>query len=73
MIALFGSMPKITISLVSQDSDLADMAALYGAPPKIIWLRCGNQLTVTVEAILRGAAEAIAAFEQDDTAACLIV
>ena len=59
--------------VVSQDSDLADMAALYGAPPKIIWLRCGNQPTATIEAILRGAAEAIAAFGQDDTAFCLIV
>ena len=28
--------------LVTQDSDFADMAALYGSPPKVIWLRCGN-------------------------------
>jgi predicted nuclease of predicted toxin-antitoxin system len=59
--------------LVSQDSDLADIAALYGAPPKVIWLRCGNQPTRTIEAILRTRAEAIAAFDQDETAACLIL
>ena len=29
--------------LVSQDSDFADMAAHYGHPPKVIWLRCGDQ------------------------------
>ena len=60
-------------TLVSQDSDFADMAALYGAPPKIIWLRCGNQPTGTIEAILRSHAEIITTFEQDDTAACLII
>lgn len=57
--------------MVSQDSDFADMAALYGPPPKVIWLRCGNQPTKVIEAILRKHAEAIFAFEQDSTAACL--
>ena len=36
-------------TIVSQDSDFADMAALYGPPPKVIWLRCGNQTTEFVE------------------------
>jgi predicted nuclease of predicted toxin-antitoxin system len=36
-------------TLVSQDVDFADMAILYGPPPKVIWLRCGNQPTTTVE------------------------
>ena len=31
--------------LVTQDSDFADMTVLYGQPPKVIWLRCGNQPT----------------------------
>jgi predicted nuclease of predicted toxin-antitoxin system len=56
--------------LVTQDSDYADMAALYGQPPKVIWLRCGNQPTQVVEKLLRGHAQAIAAFEQDPTATC---
>jgi predicted nuclease of predicted toxin-antitoxin system len=29
--------------LVTQDSDFAEMAALYGQPPKVIWLRCGTR------------------------------
>ena len=57
--------------LVSQDSDFADMAALYGPPPKVIWLRCGNQPTDVVEKLLRDHAEAIAAFGTDASAACL--
>ena len=46
------------------------MAALFGPPPKVIWLRCGNQPTAAIESILRNHAALIAAFEQDD-AACL--
>ena len=58
-------------ALVTQDSDFADMAALYGSPPKVIWLRCGNQPTQTVEKLLRDLAQSITAFEQDTTATCL--
>lgn len=56
--------------LVSQDVDFADMATLYGPPPKVIWLRCGNQPTEAIERRLRDHAEAIAAFEQDVAASC---
>lgn len=59
--------------LVSQDSDFADMAALYGPPPKVVWLRCGNQPTEVVEKLLRDHAEAITAFGTDALAACLEV
>lgn len=58
---------------VTQDSDFADMAALYGPPPKIIWLRCGNVPTERVAEMLRGHAAAIGNFVADDTAACLEV
>jgi len=57
--------------LVTQDSDSADMAALYGQPPKVIWLRYGNQPTHAIKRLLRDHAQAIAAFEQDTTATCL--
>jgi predicted nuclease of predicted toxin-antitoxin system len=45
--------------IVTQDADFAERSRLYGAPPKVIWLRCGNAPTRTVEALLRGGAEAI--------------
>ena len=57
-------------TIVSQDSDFADMAVLYGPPPKIIWLRCGNQTTDFVEQLFRGHAKALVVFEQDADAAC---
>src|SRR5438876_987472 len=58
-------------TLVSQDADFAEMAALLGPPPKVIWLRGGNQPTTTIANLLRGHAALIAAFEHDNTAACL--
>lgn len=57
--------------LVSLDADFAELAALEGPPPKVIWLRTGNQPTVATEALLRRHAGAIAAFAADPEAACL--
>ncbi len=56
--------------LVTLDADFAEMAALLGQPPKVIWLRCGNQPTATIEALLRGHKQALTAFESD-ASACL--
>jgi predicted nuclease of predicted toxin-antitoxin system len=58
-------------TLVSLDSDFAEMAALLGSPPKVIWLRCGNQSTSAIERLLRGHGGAIAAFQLEASAACL--
>jgi predicted nuclease of predicted toxin-antitoxin system len=58
-------------TLVSMDSDFAEIAALHGPPPKVIWLRCGNRPTAFIENLLRSRAEAIAAFESDSDATCL--
>lgn len=60
-------------AIVSQDADFADLAALYGAPPKIIWLRCGNQPVAVVERLLRDHAQAILALEHDANTNCLEV
>lgn len=58
-------------TIVSQDADFAEMAALLGPPPKVIWLRAGNQSTAAVSTLLRRHAELIVAFGSDDGAACL--
>lgn len=60
-------------TLVSLDSDFASMAALFGPPPKVIWLRCGNQPTHVIEKLLRDRAGDIAAFSRDASAACLTI
>ncbi|MDE2377591.1 DUF5615 family PIN-like protein [Bradyrhizobium sp.] len=58
-------------AIVSQDADFAEMATLLGPPPKVIWLRSGNQTTVAIAALLRRHAGMIVSFEGDDEAACL--
>jgi predicted nuclease of predicted toxin-antitoxin system len=61
---------KHNFILVSFDADVAEMAALLGPPPKVIWLRCGNQPSAVIERLLLQRHEVIAAFEHDP-AACL--
>ncbi|HEV2177560.1 MAG TPA: DUF5615 family PIN-like protein [Terriglobia bacterium] len=40
-------------AIVSQDADFSDLSALFGFPPKVIWIRRGNCATREIEAILR--------------------
>jgi predicted nuclease of predicted toxin-antitoxin system len=56
--------------LATLDADFVEMANLHGTPPKVIWLRCGNQPTATIEALLRNHAALIVNFERDKSA-CL--
>jgi len=57
-------------ALVTLDADFVEFASLRGAPPKVIWLRCGNQPTAVIEALLRNRAALITNFESDESA-CL--
>jgi predicted nuclease of predicted toxin-antitoxin system len=57
-------------TIVTQDADFADMASLYAPPPKVIWLRCGNQTTKFIEQLLRNHAKIAHSFESDTKVAC---
>lgn len=57
--------------ILTQDSDFADRSVLYGPPPKVIWLRCGNQRTSFIEALLRANSGRILEFEREPTTGCL--
>ena len=57
--------------IVTQDADFAEKSRLYGSPPKVIWLRCGNTTTAQVEAILRSAIEAIEELSSNSNLDCL--
>jgi predicted nuclease of predicted toxin-antitoxin system len=39
--------------IVSKDSDFQQRSLLYGAPPKVVWLRIGNCTTALIEELLR--------------------
>jgi len=56
--------------IVTLDSDFAELAALYGAPPKVIWLRQGNLSTAEVAGLIRSQMDALIGFDESD-AACL--
>jgi predicted nuclease of predicted toxin-antitoxin system len=39
--------------IVTQDADFAERSRLYGSPPKVVWLRCGNAPSRQVKTLLR--------------------
>jgi predicted nuclease of predicted toxin-antitoxin system len=47
--------------LVSKDADFVGLASLHGPPPKVVWLRCGNESTETIADLLRRHADDIEA------------
>lgn len=58
-------------TIVSLDRDFAGLALLRGAPPKVIWLRCGNSTVAEVEQLLRLNLAAIRRFEISESDAVL--
>jgi predicted nuclease of predicted toxin-antitoxin system len=51
--------------VVTQDSDYSDWNKLRGAPPKIVWLRCGNSSVDQIHSKLRHAADRIRLMDAD--------
>ena len=49
-------------AIVSKDNDFRQRSFLYGAPPKIIWLRVGNASTPAIEGLLRREQPRVLAF-----------
>lgn len=50
--------------IVTKDVDFVNLSLLKGAPPKVVWLRCGNQPTAFIEQLVRNHSEALHAFEK---------
>jgi len=59
--------------LVTQDSDFSERVAVYGHPPKVIWLRTGNTSTGNLERLLSEHTKEILAFGEDTKKGCLII
>jgi predicted nuclease of predicted toxin-antitoxin system len=57
--------------LVTLDKDFSDLALQRGAPPKIIWLRCGNSTVTEVERLLRANIKDIGSFESHSSVSVL--
>lgn len=58
-------------TIVTQDSDFHEMNVLYGFPPKIIWLKCGNQPKRAIIERLTRNHLLIQAFIDDADSGCL--
>lgn len=52
-------------ALLTQDADFQELATLYGAPPKVIWLTCGNRRRDFITRLLLTHREALLAFTED--------
>lgn len=57
--------------IVTLDADFYELSLLRGAPPKIIWLRCGNQPTEVIAELLRKHSLEIEEFISDPETACM--
>ncbi|MBN2761697.1 MAG: DUF5615 family PIN-like protein [Bacteroidales bacterium] len=57
--------------VVTQDSDFNDLTALYGFPPKIIWIRSGNLRTDEIADLLEKKLKSIQDFIEDENLGCL--
>jgi len=60
-------------SIVSKDSDFAEMSVLLGSPPKVIWLRVNNCTSSEIETLLRNAHTLITQFIAHDQETCLVL
>jgi len=58
-------------AIVTYDADFAERSALLGHPPKVLWLRCGNQSSTDIERLLRQHLPEIEQFGQDEQTGCL--
>ena len=53
------------LTLVSKDSDMHQRSFLFGAPPKVVWVRLGNCSTAEVEKLLRDNLAAVKEFHKN--------
>lgn len=52
--------------IISKDSDFYEKSALYGHPPKVIWIRRGNCTNRQIQLLLRNKVNAIAEFAENN-------
>ena len=57
--------------IVSKDADMHQRSFLFGAPPKIVWVRLGNCSTNDVENLLRRHVNVLNIFYSDEVASFL--
>ena len=57
--------------LVSKDGDMHQRSFVFGAPPKVVWVRLGNCSTSDIASLLRDHVKTLEDFEKDEFASFL--
>jgi len=58
-------------AIVTKDSDFHEFSLVYGNPPKILWLKCGNKPKWYVLGMLLNNQDKIDAFFESEDSCCL--
>ena len=61
------------LAIVTKDNDFNQMSFLYGAPPKVVWLRAGNCSTDRVIGLIRARTADVLSFIMDQSESLLIL
>lgn len=61
---------KHGLTIVTQDSDFNERGLIFGYPPKIVWLQCGNSSTHHILNVLKQHHTDLLAFENDPAIGC---
>ena len=61
------------LAIVSKDEDFHHLSFLYGAPPKVVWVRLGNCTTAAIEQALRRHYTDLLNFDANGEGAFLII
>ncbi|MEQ1655377.1 MAG: DUF5615 family PIN-like protein [Nitrospira sp.] len=60
-------------TVVTKDADFHQRSFLFGAPPKVVWLRCGNASTQVIETLLHRHYEDLLRFSADEEGSFLVI
>ncbi|WP_075996271.1 DUF5615 family PIN-like protein [Salaquimonas pukyongi] len=64
---------KRKLCITSKDADFRQMSFLNGAPPKVLWLNCGNSSTEEIKELLDRNVQLISVFLEDKTSSFLML
>lgn len=58
-------------TIVTKDADFYEYSLVYGSPPKIIWLKCGNTTTDNILNVFQRYHDAVVSFLENKDRDCL--
>jgi predicted nuclease of predicted toxin-antitoxin system len=61
------------LTIVTKDADFHQRSFLFGHPPKVVWVRCGNASTLVIERLLRDRHIDLVRFSTNAEGALLII